>query len=131
LTTFIAAAILLVTVARTALNGRDALLNIFLIQAWAPAQQVRGSFNGVAWSLSCEALFYLSFPILMRWINRIRPERLWTWAGGVVIGTVAIPFAAMALPDTPVLPFAGTTDLHLWAIYQSPLPRVLDFVFGM
>lgn len=131
LVTFIAAAILLVTTAGVALNGRDAILNLLLLQSWSPQLDVRGSFNGVSWSLSCEALFYLSFPILMRWINRIRPERLWTWAGGVVAVIIAIPFMSMTLPNSPWYEFSRVNELQLWFIYQCPLPRLLDFVFGI
>jgi len=130
-TTFIAAAILLVTVTGVALNGRDALLNLFLIQSWFPQLSVRGSFNSVSWSLSCEALFYLSFPLLQRWINRIRPERLWAWVGGMVAAIVAVPFLCMAMPESPLFPFARVTELNFWIIYQFPATRLLDFVVGI
>lgn len=130
-TTFIAAAILLGTVAGVAFNARDAFLNLFLIQSWFPQLAIRGSFNSVSWSLSCEALFYLSFPFLLRWINRIRPERLWAWVGGIVAAIVVVPFLTMALPQSPLFPFARVSELDFWLIYQFPLTRGLDFVVGI
>ena len=118
-------------VAHTALNGRNAFLNLLLIQSWAPQPAIRGDFNGVSWSLSCEALFYLLFPFLMRWVDRIRLERLWAWALAMVAGAWLVPVIAFVLPRNPVIPFAGVTNLELWVIYQSPPAAVLEFVFGM
>ncbi|TDB76410.1 acyltransferase [Micromonospora sp. KC723] len=129
--TFIAAAILLATVARVAFNGRDAFLNLLLIQSWFPQLDTRGSFNSVSWSLSCEALFYLSFPFLLRWIDRIRPERLWTWLGGMVAAIAVVPLLSSALPQNPLFPFARVTELEFWIIYQFPPTRMLDFVVGI
>jgi mycarose O-acyltransferase len=131
ITTFIAAAILLGTVAHVAFNSRDAVLNLLLIHSWFPDLSIRGSFNSVSWSLSCEALFYLSFPFLLRWINRIRPERLWAWVGGIVAAIVVIPFLSMALPASPLFPFARVSELDFWLIYQFPLTRGLDFIVGI
>jgi mycarose O-acyltransferase len=131
LTTFIAAALLLVLVDGIVLNGRDAFLNIFLIQSWVPDMNIRGNYNGVAWSLSCELLFYISFPLVMRWINRIQPQRLWAWVGGLVAVIFTIPFLAMLWPSAPLLYFSNVTDMEIWSIYQAPLPRMLDFTVGI
>jgi len=131
LTTFIAAALLLALVDGMVLNGRDAVLNIFLLQSWAPDMNIRGNYNGVAWSLSCELLFYLSFPLVMRWITKIRPQRLWTWVGGVVVVIFTIPFLTKLFPSAPLMTFSDVTDLEMWSIYQAPLPRMLDFTVGI
>lgn len=40
----------------------DALINLSLLQAWIPSKAL--VFNGPAWSLSAEVLFYLIFPFL-------------------------------------------------------------------
>jgi len=73
LTTFIAAALLLALVDGMVLNGRDAVLNIFLLQSWAPDMNIRGNYNGVAWSLSCEALRGARPPAVCRGCGRITP----------------------------------------------------------
>jgi peptidoglycan/LPS O-acetylase OafA/YrhL len=48
------------------LRGFAAVTHLFLIQAWWPSgQNPVYAYNGVAWSLSCEAFFYLLFPLLL------------------------------------------------------------------
>lgn len=131
LSTFVAAAILLVTVAHTALDERGTILNIFLLHAWSSSLADRGGFDGVSWLLSCAVLCYLLFPILNRLINRIRPERLWAWAIGAVVAIFAIPFVAMSLSNGPLIPFTGVTSSQLWIVFQFPPVRALDFVLGM
>lgn len=42
-------------------SGTAALANVTLIQAWIP--HLAFGMNGVSWSLSCEAFFYLLFPL--------------------------------------------------------------------
>jgi peptidoglycan/LPS O-acetylase OafA/YrhL len=141
LVTFLAAVLLLGWLAKDSppavavfflqLDPLHAIPNVLLIQSWFPQLEIRGAFNGPAWSLSCEALFYLSFPLLLRLISRIRPERLWAWAGGVVAAIVTIATAAVVLPGGAVLPGLGLDELEFWLIYQFPPLRMLDFVFGI
>jgi peptidoglycan/LPS O-acetylase OafA/YrhL len=44
------------------------LLNLFFLQAWIPSEST--SFNGPAWSLSVEMVFYLVFPWLFNYIYK-------------------------------------------------------------
>src|SRR5579875_3536705 len=46
-----------------------------LLHAWAPTQEVQSAADGVSWSLSCEAFFYLLFPGIMPWLARHEPRR--------------------------------------------------------
>jgi peptidoglycan/LPS O-acetylase OafA/YrhL len=129
--TFIAAAILLVTVSHQAITGWHGLLNLFLLQDYVPQGEVRTGFNAVSWTLSCEALFYFAFPLLHGLIKRIPVERLWVWTLGVMALVVAVPFAAMALPAGPRFPMVGLTDTELYIVVQFPPVRILEFVFGI
>jgi peptidoglycan/LPS O-acetylase OafA/YrhL len=54
--------------------GNRLLLSLGLLQAWFPAGAVFG--NPVAWTLSCEAFFYLAFPLLVRPIRGMRGRNL-------------------------------------------------------
>ncbi|MBX6383838.1 MAG: acyltransferase, partial [Microbispora sp.] len=131
--TFLVAALLLTWLVTPPQVG-PALLNLFLLQAWTPDLSVSLSVNSVAWSLSCEAAFYLLFPFLLRRINRIRPERLWWWAGGLLALMWAVPTVVARLPlptDGPSIPWHNVSQWVFWLAYTAPPVRALDFVLGM
>ncbi|MFC4586715.1 acyltransferase family protein [Sphaerisporangium corydalis] len=129
--TLIAALILVSVVAKTAIDGKVAFLHFALLQAYFPTMDIRIAFNSPAWSLSCEALFYLCFPLLARYIVRIRPERLWAWTGAVVAVIFAVPLLSKLLPAQPPIPGFGMTESTMWFIMQFPPVRMLEFIFGM
>jgi peptidoglycan/LPS O-acetylase OafA/YrhL len=123
--------VLLVWVAGVGVDAGPALLNLLLVQSWSPLIEVRASLNGVAWSLSVEMLFYVMFPLLIRPIRAIRPERLWAWATGVVVVIFLVPVASSLLPRQPTFPLGNMPIYDFWLIYQFPPVRLLDFAFGM
>lgn len=121
--------VLFAAVSDLAINRGHALLNLLLLQAWVPNYDTIFSGNPMAWSLSCEALFYFSFPVLIRYLGRIRPERLWAWACGVAAVIFLIPSIADTLLPNHVLVPGMTT--RTWFIYLFPPVRMLEFVFGI
>jgi peptidoglycan/LPS O-acetylase OafA/YrhL len=130
--TFIAAALLIAFVAKSALNARVGILNLALVHSWFPQIPVRISYNDVTWSLSCELMFYLAFPLLLRLINKIQVRQLWVWAGGVAaIAVIVIPAVATLLPHPAVMPLLDLSPSQFWIVIQFPPVRLLDFVFGM
>lgn len=131
LLTFLAALILLTGVAKATVDGWDGVLNLLLLQAWSTDLDVRISLNPVAWSLSCEALFYFSFPFIIKVIDKIRPERLWLWAAVSAGAVISVPFFAPLLPDAEPMPVAGFTLPEHWFLFQFPPVRMLEFVFGI
>lgn len=115
-----------------AIAGAPTLLNLFLLHTWVPRLEYFGSVNPVSWSLACEVLFYLAFPVLLRPIGRIRPERLWFWAGIVMVAIVCVPVAARLLPEHPVMPAGEKAAIpQFWFVYGFPPVRGLEFVLGM
>jgi peptidoglycan/LPS O-acetylase OafA/YrhL len=97
-----------------------ALLNPFLLQGWIPLHpEIRQSWNGVAWTLSCEFFFYLLFPVITKTLNRSSSLlRL----GILVFCTYSIPVIIAASMDWKIF-----SDL-VW--YWPPF-AVLLFLLGI
>lgn len=111
-------------------NGYSALMNVFLLQSWDHNLDISSSWNGVAWSLSCEAFFYACFPFLIKVIDKIRPERLWPWAAVSALAVISLPTFAKLLPTSVMFP-QGYSDWQLWFVFHSPATQLLTFIFGM
>lgn len=109
------------------------LPNIFLVQSWVPRYEVWAALNGSTWSLACEIPFYLLFPFILRWVNKIAPSRLWWWVGGIVATVFVVStISNFLVPNTPQFPFSSPIGMtQFWMVYTAPPTRMLDFVLGM
>ncbi|GAB3255219.1 acyltransferase [Kineosporia babensis] len=101
----------------------------FLVQSWVPDMDWFYAGNSVAWSLSCEALFYLFFPFLFPIIARMgavsRTNLMiagTVLAGALQLGTYQIVGPAETAVDG--------TFAH-WLIYTLPLARLPEFLAGI
>jgi peptidoglycan/LPS O-acetylase OafA/YrhL len=95
--------------------------NLLLVQAWVPLPSVFFGLNTPSWSLSCEAAFYLSFPLLLPVLRRLGDRWLWPATVAVLGVVVALPAVALALPDR----------FDYWFVYVFPPSRMLEFVAGI
>lgn len=93
---------------------------VTLTQAWIPGSPFLTSFNGVSWSLSCEAFFYLLFPLLFRKLDNQR-QVAWV-AGGVLV--------ALALVGVSLSSFASSSVAD-YLLGTMPLYRLGEFLLGM
>ncbi|MGW1430199.1 acyltransferase family protein [Streptomyces sp. NPDC002431] len=127
--TFLLAAVLIIP----ALHWTEVVPNLLLVQTWWPRYENLFSGNPLSWSLACEVFFYLAFPLLLRAIRRIRPERLWWWAIGTMAAIVGVTLiVSLAVPATPAMPDGQPVGLvQFWLIYTFPPVRALDFLLGM
>jgi peptidoglycan/LPS O-acetylase OafA/YrhL len=91
-----------------------------LTQAWIPASGFLNAFNGVSWSLSCEAFFYLLFPLLFRHLNRRR--RVTGIAGMIFIGLFII---------VSWLSIYTSIQTANYLLGTMPFYRTGEFVLGM
>jgi peptidoglycan/LPS O-acetylase OafA/YrhL len=98
-----------------------------LTQAWlplgdpfSPGQFAAFAFNGPAWSLSCEAFFYLVFPSLLAVLVPRRPSALLIFAGG-----------AWAFEASQALIMRGSGAVAGWQLYVFPPVRLSEFVIGI
>ena len=104
-----------------AISTGASMASLALVQAWVPDSDVYFAVNTPAWSLSCEAAFYVAFPLLLRLLSSIPASRLWPTAGILTTLILAIPFATLSLPQ----------QLAYWFIYICPATRALEFMLGM
>lgn len=125
------AGLLLMLYAGTRVWVGNTVPSLFLVQSWVPKLEIMAGPNGPSWSLACELLFYLAFPLLIGPVLRIRPERLWYWVGLVMAAIVAVPALAQLLPDSPAAPDQPMSWGEYWTVYFFPGARLLDFVLGI
>lgn len=108
------------------------LPNLLLVHSFFPQPEVFTSVNPPSWTLCCELLFYLLFPLIARPIRRIAQNRLWLWAGVMIAGMVAVELVTkFVIPDEPrssMLPIAVPQQ---WFGYIFPPMRLFEFVLGM
>ena len=102
---------------------RRLIANAFLLQSWVPSYSWCFSFNGVSWSISTEAFFYLMFPLLI-----LRRGRFWIKYLLATVGIVIFIFAVYALSDW--IPQTGWATVN--PLMQCfPFVRLFEFMTGM
>lgn len=107
---------------RTAWTG---ILNLSLLHAWVPiggADGIADTFNAPSWTLSCEAFFYVAFPLLatllvarLRW--GIAQLALVSGAAWLALAGIAIAVDGLPMAD--------------WIVAKLPATRFIDFVIGV
>ena len=102
-----------------------------LLQAWLPHSA--GVWNGPAWSLSAEALFYALFPALAFGILRLTRRGALATAAAAWAASLGIVLAYVLIrPDGAVRPGMPTaTAPWLECLRYLPLARLPEFVLGM
>ncbi|EFF94134.1 acyltransferase family protein [Streptomyces sp. e14] len=108
------------------------LPSLFLVHTWLPRLDVILSINVVTWSLACDLLFYLAFPVLYALVRRIPAHRLW-WAAGALVAVVMLlpALAQVWLPGAPKLPGQDMSATQNWFLVSFPPVRALDFTLGI
>ena len=111
------------------LTAHGGVLTLLLLQAWVPDPNIYWGWNSVAWSLSCEAFFYLLFPLISIKLMRRTDRQLLALA--VVLPLVTIAAAVVASHHTPLSPPLGSNLGTVgWLVYICPLARLPEFVLG-
>jgi peptidoglycan/LPS O-acetylase OafA/YrhL len=104
-------------------------VGLLLLQSWVPDQSWSFAINGVSWSLSCEAFFYLTFPL---WAGALLAAR-GRQRGIVIAACLAGTFITAAVSQ--MLDPGGVADppTNLWSWYVVgglPTVRILEFILG-
>jgi peptidoglycan/LPS O-acetylase OafA/YrhL len=104
-------------------GAKELAVCLALLQAFFP--RFVFTLNGPAWSLSVEAVFYLSFPLIAHAFTRLRRRGLFV--------ALALSYALVLAPclvhglDAPPVERAGSLDL---VVMFDPLVRLPELVFG-
>jgi peptidoglycan/LPS O-acetylase OafA/YrhL len=111
---------LVVPVTVFAASATGATANLLLVQSWFRAHDVVFSLNGVSWSLSCEAFFYLVAPFLIGWLA-LRSRR-----------TAVLACLTWVVLTAAVAVSLGVTSDQLDTVgYTNPAIRSGEFVLGV
>ncbi|MEZ3498989.1 acyltransferase family protein [Pantoea sp. KPR_PJ] len=101
------------------------ILNLFLIQSWSFTAPNVLSFNGVAWSISTEAFFYvtLCFILMNKKVNM--PFAI------IIFSFVAYSFIFISTKAGISNDDGGPGITMFGALYANPLVRIIEFLFGV
>ncbi|MFD9792043.1 acyltransferase family protein [Streptomyces sp. NPDC059070] len=113
------------------LKPGPALADLFLLQAWYPRYDLMTAVNPVTWSLACELLFYLAFPLLLTLVRRIPRHRLWHCTALTTGIGLSVPCLTLLLDGPDFMPSVPVSLEQLWAPYMFPPSRLPEFVLGM
>ncbi|WP_353712921.1 acyltransferase [Arthrobacter sp. K5] len=98
------------------------LASLLLVQGWLGDQQWVYAYNGVSWSLSCEAFFYAVFPFLAVRLARLEPGNLFRVSATVFV--VAVSFISVLLALVPGFDWGAL-------FYTFPAFRIAEFIVGV
>lgn len=93
-----------------------------LMQSWVPKEAVYFAASAVFWSLSCEAFFYFTFPLVRRVIRALQTRGVWILTGAAAVVSLSVATAGTGMPESPAL---------TWAVVVLPLSRLPEFIIGV
>ena len=99
------------------------LLNAGLVQSWVPRSSVFFGSDIGAWSLGCEAFFYLLFPLALPLLVRMAARRRWQLVAAFALADVVLAVAVHSPHQE--------RGVGLWLVYILPVSRLGEFVTGM
>jgi peptidoglycan/LPS O-acetylase OafA/YrhL len=102
------------------------VLSITLLQSWFPPYPT--SINAPAWSLSVEAFFYLSFPLILFLVNKHNPPVKYMIIISLSIWAITQTITTTVLSNEQY--HAGNTLSHD-LIYYFPLTHICSFLLGV
>jgi peptidoglycan/LPS O-acetylase OafA/YrhL len=98
-------------------------LSLLLIQSWVPRFNIFLGWNGVSWTLSCEAFFYLVFPFIVGKVERLRRPL-------VLVPFLCLPTLLLGAIGLVRYPHSQPVTL-IWLQSILPPVRLCEFVVGI
>ncbi|MEV5608308.1 acyltransferase [Streptomyces sp. NPDC052225] len=97
------------------------LASLVLLQTWLPDAVPMFPGNGVSWTLSVEAFFYLLFPLVIRGAYRLRTRTLFVVAGAGLTGMWGVNWWAAA----------HLSPSRCEWLMRLPVTRLPEFALGL
>ena len=99
------------------------ILNALLLHSWVPSFRWNFAYNGVSWSISTEAFFYVMFPLLV-----LARGRFWMKYLVLTIATAGFILTVNTYSDAIIQTgLASTSPL----VHTFPFVRLFEFMTGM
>ena len=99
-------------------------VNLLLIQSYFPDLGTILNFNGVSWTLSVEAFFYLTFPFIIWGFTKLNFKRNYIKILTLfILGWIALFILNISLDESDR--FLG------WMLHIFPIARLFDFLIGI
>ncbi|QCB96569.1 acyltransferase [Arthrobacter sp. PAMC25564] len=102
--------------------GTSFLAQATMTTAWFPVAAVTQPWNGSAWSIGCEVLFYALFPLLIVKLRKLRFKHI----AYILIGAWIFQMLAIRA----AISFAPAEQVGL-LVYQFPVLHLFEFLVGI
>jgi peptidoglycan/LPS O-acetylase OafA/YrhL len=108
--------------------------NLLMLQALVPTKAMVLSWNPPAWSISCELIFYCSFPLFCWVLGRVRCASRFLQLGVAFFAIEVVLFCVVAVAVDQSLHQSGRSALEIWStmdrIKLFPGLRIWEFLLG-
>lgn len=99
-------------------------INLLLVQSFIPIQSTYFNFNGVSWTLSVEAFFYLTFPFLLWAFTKLKVSQN-------IIKSLLVFFVVWVVLFQLNRNLNEDNHFYIWMLHIFPLARLFEFSTGM
>jgi peptidoglycan/LPS O-acetylase OafA/YrhL len=100
-------ALIVLAVTGEVIDKWSVLTNVLLINSWILHDGYPNAINPVAWTLCCEAFFYLSLPFVLPRLQRLSTERLYVWLAVLPLAALLVNNAAREGLPSQAAPYFG------------------------